>query len=140
MTLLCIQGRATIDIARALGASAYTVQDHLESIFDKTAARIRGELVGQVFLEYDAPRAGHRPARGLVGEGHCDIADRESPLGRARLDFTHAAPLLRAQTLEPLHCSDSPWRSCKVYGLEAMISAFDAAVSASDEAREVMKW
>ncbi|WP_328403135.1 helix-turn-helix transcriptional regulator [Nocardia sp. NBC_00403] len=113
MTLLCIQGRATTDIARALGASAYTVQAHLESIFDKTAARIRGELVGQVFLEHDAPRAGHRPSRGLVGEGHCDIADREPSLDRARLDFTYSAPVLRAQTLEPHHCADSPWRSCR---------------------------
>lgn len=53
---LCIEGRSTKEMAAALHVSPYTVQDHLKSIFDKTGARTRNELVGQVFLEHYAPR------------------------------------------------------------------------------------
>jgi DNA-binding CsgD family transcriptional regulator len=56
VTMECIRGRSTKEIAKALTVSPYTVQDHLKSIFDKTGVRSRGELVGQVFLEHYAPR------------------------------------------------------------------------------------
>jgi DNA-binding CsgD family transcriptional regulator len=56
VTGLCIKGRSTKEIARALHVSPYTVQDHLKAIFGKTGARTRGELVGQVFLEHYVPR------------------------------------------------------------------------------------
>jgi DNA-binding CsgD family transcriptional regulator len=56
VTGLCIEGRSTRQIADELYLSAYTVQDHLKSIFEKTGVRSRGELVGQVFLEHYLPR------------------------------------------------------------------------------------
>lgn len=56
ITRLCLKGLATKQIALTLGVSPYTVQDHLKSIFDKTGARTRGELVGQIFLEHYVPR------------------------------------------------------------------------------------
>lgn len=56
VTRLCMKGQATKEIARALGISPYTVQDHFTSIFGKTGARSRGELIGQIFLEHYIPR------------------------------------------------------------------------------------
>jgi DNA-binding CsgD family transcriptional regulator len=43
-----IDGHPTTAIARHLGISVHTVQDHLKSIFDKTTARSRGELVARL--------------------------------------------------------------------------------------------
>lgn len=56
VTRMCIEGRATKEIASLLRVSAYTVQDHLKAIFEKTGVRSRGELVGQIFLEHYVPR------------------------------------------------------------------------------------
>jgi DNA-binding CsgD family transcriptional regulator len=56
LTMHCIRGLSTKEIAQAMFLSPYTVQDHLKSIFRKTGAGSRGELVGQVFLEHYAPR------------------------------------------------------------------------------------
>jgi DNA-binding CsgD family transcriptional regulator len=56
VTQLCMQGLPTKEMARALGLSAYTVQDHLKSVFAKTGVGTRGELVGQIFLEHYVPR------------------------------------------------------------------------------------
>jgi DNA-binding CsgD family transcriptional regulator len=52
---LCTKGQSTQEMASSLSLSAYTVQDHLKSIFKKTGVRSRGELVGQIFLEHYAP-------------------------------------------------------------------------------------
>lgn len=62
VAMQCIQGRSTKEISKALSMSAYTVQDHLKSIFDKTGVRTRGELVGQIFLDHYATRWQEPPA------------------------------------------------------------------------------
>lgn len=56
ITRLCMKGQSTYQMAQTLGMSPYTVQDHLKSIFAKTGARSRGELVGRIFLEHYVPR------------------------------------------------------------------------------------
>lgn len=56
VTRMCIAGLATKEIAAQLHLSAYTVQDHLKAIFEKTGVRSRGALLGQVFLEHYIPR------------------------------------------------------------------------------------
>ena len=56
VTELVAQGRSTTDIGQRLHLSAYTVQDHLKSIFDKTGASSRGQVVARLFFAHDAPR------------------------------------------------------------------------------------
>jgi DNA-binding CsgD family transcriptional regulator len=46
---------STTEIADRLHLSAYTVQDHLEAIFDKSDTGSRGELVSRLFLDHDLP-------------------------------------------------------------------------------------
>lgn len=55
VTGLVLGGRSTQQIARALTISAYTVQEHLGSVFDKVGVRSRSELVGQVFFRHCLP-------------------------------------------------------------------------------------
>jgi DNA-binding NarL/FixJ family response regulator len=56
ITELVAKGLSTKDIGQRLHLSAYTVQDHLKSIFDKTCAGSRGELVARLFFDHYAPR------------------------------------------------------------------------------------
>jgi DNA-binding CsgD family transcriptional regulator len=76
ITLLLMSGMSTKEIATAAHISPYTVQDHLKSIFEKTGARSRAELVGQVFLEHYVPRFKsivNPPAGWLAQDGQGDV-------------------------------------------------------------------
>ena len=56
VTELVAKGLPTNDIGQRLHLSVYTVQDHLKSIFDKTGAGSRGELVARLYFDHHAPR------------------------------------------------------------------------------------
>jgi DNA-binding CsgD family transcriptional regulator len=80
VTELVARGFSTIEIAARLHLSAYTVQDHLKAIFDKTGSGSRGDLVAQLFFRHDAPRLtttadrsaanGHGERRGRAAGGN----------------------------------------------------------------------
>jgi DNA-binding CsgD family transcriptional regulator len=54
VTELVAQGLSTRQIAGRLHVSAYTVQDHLRSIFAKSGTGSRGDLVARLFLDHHA--------------------------------------------------------------------------------------
>jgi DNA-binding CsgD family transcriptional regulator len=56
VTELVAKGLPTNEIGQRLHLSAYTVQDHLKSIFDKTGAGSRGEVVARLFFDHYVPR------------------------------------------------------------------------------------
>jgi DNA-binding CsgD family transcriptional regulator len=67
VTGLVLRGRSTEEIADQLQVSAYTVQDHLKSIFEKVGVRSRRELVAQLFLQQSAPRISEGAPLGADG-------------------------------------------------------------------------
>jgi DNA-binding CsgD family transcriptional regulator len=56
VTELVARGFSTNEIGEQLHLAAYTVQDHLKSIFEKSGAGSRGELVARLFFDHYAPR------------------------------------------------------------------------------------
>lgn len=72
VTRLVLRGTSTEEIAREIGISAHTVQQHLKNVFAKTGVRSRRDLVGKVFFAHYEPRlrdneeraATARPLRG----------------------------------------------------------------------------
>ncbi len=67
VTRLTMLGLSTREMASALHLSAYTVQDHLKSIFAKVGVSSRRELVAQLFLQQCAPSLAARRSIGLDG-------------------------------------------------------------------------
>jgi DNA-binding CsgD family transcriptional regulator len=56
VTELVARGLSTNEIAGRLHLSAYTVQDHLKSIFTKSGTTSRGDLVARLFFDHYRPR------------------------------------------------------------------------------------
>ena len=54
VTELVAQGLSTRQVAGRLDVSAYTVQDHLKSIFAKSGTGSRGDLVATLFFDHYA--------------------------------------------------------------------------------------
>jgi DNA-binding NarL/FixJ family response regulator len=50
------RGLTTNEISSQLHLSAYTVQDHLKTIFDKSGTGSRGELVSRLFFDHHVAR------------------------------------------------------------------------------------
>ena len=86
VTELVARGYPTTEIAARLHLSAYTVQDHLKAIFDKSGTGSRGELVARLFVDQLGTDSGGsadlRPVDLLDRERHQDpaVGDHHRPV------------------------------------------------------------
>lgn len=67
IVLLVAAGHTNTQIARVLGVSAYTVGDHLKSIFAKVDVASRGELTSRLFFDHHLPRVSSGAPAGVDG-------------------------------------------------------------------------
>ncbi len=66
VAMLVVQGHTTGQIAERLFISPWTVQDHVQAIFDKTGVRSRRDLAGEVF-GFGRPWAAAGPSGSWTG-------------------------------------------------------------------------
>jgi DNA-binding CsgD family transcriptional regulator len=79
VTQLMLRGAATVQTSQRLGISAYTVTDHVKSIFEKTGARTRAELCATLFFGEHLPRIQRHTPLG----NDASFVDAPRPRGRA---------------------------------------------------------
>ncbi len=56
MARLLAVGHSRAEIARLLGLSAHTVDDHVKRAFAKVQVRSRAELTAKIFFDHNLPR------------------------------------------------------------------------------------
>jgi DNA-binding CsgD family transcriptional regulator len=86
VTQLMLRGATTTQAAHRLGISAYTVTDHIKSIFEKTSARTRGELCATLFFGEHLPRIQRKMP---VGD---DASFADAPRPRGLQDLAGTEP------------------------------------------------
>ena len=97
VTQLMLRGATTAQAAHRLDISAYTVTDHIKSIFDKTGARTRAELCATLFFGEHLPRIQRDTP---VGD---DASFVDAPRRRGVQDRARAGPRVSGSAESPPH-------------------------------------